>query len=82
MTEENLIKKYKHVSKLAVEGGNTENPIRNNLIKEDAINNKKEMEDKFMEKEGQYPNLVKLMKGGEQTKKQQNSNSKTKSKGA
>ena len=47
MTKETIIKLHAHFSKLAEEGGNTDNPVRNELIRSDAIRNKKELEKKF-----------------------------------
>ena len=47
MTVENLIKKYNHLKKLAIEGGKTGNGVRDQLIKSDAKRHLKRLLEKF-----------------------------------
>jgi len=73
MTKANLKKLYQHFSKLAEEGGKTNNEVRNKLIKEDAKKNKEDIEKK-------HPEIVKEIKETSQSSTKKD-NSKSKSKG-
>lgn len=56
MTKENIIKLHAHFSKIEKEGINSDNPIREQLVKSDAKRNKEEIEKKhphLFEKETQ-----------------------------
>jgi len=49
MVLENLKVLHAHFKKLSIEGGNTENQIRNDLVKSDAIKHLAELEEKYPE---------------------------------
>ena len=70
MTKETVIKMYKRFCELAEKGGDTKNPVHNELIKSDALRHKTAMENKMTNdlKEKAFPYLTEKKEVKKETK--------------